>query len=150
MRRVLTVGVTYTAEKSEGVEIENLGLCQPSVDQERAAFPLHEYDTIIINPQSYSHFLFGMEGEFSNDPDELGKLKRQNDKYDIDAAFFAQDREKEIKAAITAGATVVWCLSEPKRMNFQLSRDPSGLRGAEGCCASGCPFSTKRASCRSF
>ncbi len=118
MKRVLTVGVTYTGEKIEGVEIENLGLCQAGVDKERAAFPLYEYDTIIISPQSYSHFLFGAEGEFSNEPNELGKLKRQNDSYDIDAAFDAEDREKEMEAAIAAGATVVWCLSEPKRMNF--------------------------------
>lgn len=118
MKRVLTVGVTYTGEKIEGVEIENLGLCQAGADKARAAFPLYEYDTIIINPQSYSHFLFGAEGEFSNEPNELGKLKRQNDSYDIDAAFDAADREKEMEAAIAAGATVVWCLSEPKRMNF--------------------------------
>ena len=118
MKRVLTVGITYTGEKIEGVEIENLGLCQAGVDKARAAFPLYEYDTIIINPQSYSHFLFGAEGEFSNESNELGKLKRQNDSYDIDAAFDAEDREKEMEAAIAAGATVVWCLSEPKRMNF--------------------------------
>jgi hypothetical protein len=54
MKRVLTVGVTYTGEKIEGVEIENLGLCQAAVDKARAAFPLYEYNTIIINPQSYS------------------------------------------------------------------------------------------------
>ena len=124
MKRVLTVGVTYTGEKIEGVEIENLGLCQAGVDKERAAFPLYEYDTIIINPQSYSHFLFGAQGEFSNEPNELGKLKRQNDSYDIDAAFDAEDREKEMDAAIAAGATVVWCLSEPKRMNLG---SPHGL-----------------------
>jgi TIR domain len=118
IKRVLTVGLTYTGEKIEGVEIERLGLCQAGVDKARAAFPLYEYDTIIINPQSYSHFLFGAEGEFSNDPNELGKLKRQNDEYDIDTAFDAKDREKEMVAAIAAGATVVWCLSEPKRMNF--------------------------------
>jgi len=118
MKRVLTVGVTYTGEKIEGVEIERLGLCQAGVDKERAAFPLYEYDTIIINPQSYSHFLFGAEGEFSNEPHELGALKRQNDSYDIDSAFLADDRETEMEAAIAAGATVVWCLSEPKRMNF--------------------------------
>lgn len=118
MRRVLTVGVTYTGEKIEGVEIENLGLCQPRVNREQAAFPLYEYDTIIINPQSYTHFLFGAAGEFSDEPNELGKLKRQNDSYDIDAAFDAKDREMEMEAAIADSATVVWCLSEPKRINF--------------------------------
>lgn len=118
MKRVLTVGLTYTGKKLEGVEIERLGLCQAGVDKARSAFPLYEYDTIIINPQSYSHFLFGAEGEFSNEPHELGKLKRQNDSYDIDTAFDAKDRRKEMEAAIADGATVVWCLSESKYVNF--------------------------------
>lgn len=118
MRRVLTVGLTYTGGAIDGVEIENSGLCQPGVDRERAAYPLYEYDTIIINPESYTHFLFGRAGEFSNEPFELGKLKQQNDSYDIDSAFDAEDRQKEMEAAIADGATVVWCLSEPKRVNF--------------------------------
>ena len=111
MRRVLTVGVTYAGDAIEGVEIDNLGLCQPDVDRERAAYPLYEYDTIIINPESYSHFLFGKAGEFSNELYELGKLKGQNDRYDIDSAFDAEDRRKEMEAAIADGATVIWCLS---------------------------------------
>ncbi|GFO80642.1 MAG: hypothetical protein A49_02690 [Methyloceanibacter sp.] len=118
MRRVSTVGVTYTGDVIEGVEIDNLGLCRPAVDQERAAYPLYEYDTIIINPASYTHFLFGRAGQFSDKVNELGRLKQQNDSYDIDAAFDAEDRQKELEAAIADGATVVWCLSEPKRMNF--------------------------------
>ena len=92
MRRVLTVGLTYTGDAIEGVEIENLGLCRPEVDRTRAAYPLYEYDTIIINPESYSHFLFGSAGEFSNELYELGKLKGQNDRYDLDSAFDAEDR----------------------------------------------------------
>jgi hypothetical protein len=123
MRRVLTVGVTYTGENIEGVEIENLGLCQTVVDKEHAAFPLYEYDTIIINPQSYTHFLFGNEGEFSNDPNELWKLKGQNGNYDIDRAFDFEDRGKEMKAAIEAGATVIWCLSDAKRTSFFGNRE---------------------------
>ena len=118
MKRVLTVGLTYTDDPIDGVEIDNLGLCQPKVAQDRAAFPLYEYDVIIINPASYSHFLFGVEGEFSNDPYELGKLKRKADEYDIDTAFYAKDRQNEMEAAIIAGTNVIWCLSEPKRMNF--------------------------------
>lgn len=118
MRRVLTVGVTYTGEAIDGVEIENLGLCQPDVDRTRAAYPLYEYDTIIINPESYTHFLFGTGGEFSNELYELGKLKSLNDRYDIDSAFDTEDRRKEMEAAISDGATIVWCLSEPKRVNF--------------------------------
>lgn len=118
MRRVLTVGLTYTGDAIEGVEIDNLGLCRPEVDRTRAAYPLYEYDTIIINPESYSHFLFGSAGEFSNELYELGKLKGQNDRYDLDSAFDSEDRRREMEAAIADGATVVWCLSEPKRVNF--------------------------------
>ncbi len=118
MKKVLTVGLTYTGDPIEGVEIENLGLCRPNIDQERAAYPLYEYDTIIINPQSYTHFLFGQHGEFSDEAYELDKLKRFNGDYDIDTAFDRADRRKEMEAAIAAGANVVWCLSEPKRMNF--------------------------------
>ena len=102
----------------DGVEIDNLGLCQPEVDRERAAYPLYEYDTIIINPETYTHFLFGKAGEFSCEPYELDKLKGQNNRYDLDSAFDGEDRRKEMTAAITEGATVVWCLSEPKRVNF--------------------------------
>lgn len=118
MRRVLTVGLTYTGDTMDGVEIDNLGLCQPVVNRERTAYPLYEYDTIIIHPESYTHFLFGKAGEFSNELYELDKLKRQNDRYDLDSAFDGEDRRKEMKAALAEGATVVWCLSEPKRVNF--------------------------------
>ena len=118
MRRLLTVGVTYTGDAIDGVQIDNLGLCRPEVERGRAAFPLYEYDTIIINPESYTHFLFGQGGEFSNELYELGKLKGKKESYDLDSAFDAEDRQKEMEAAIADGATVVWCLSEPKRVNF--------------------------------
>lgn len=118
MKRVLTVGLTYTGESVAGVEFENLGLCSPSIDQDRAAFALYEYDVIIINPKSYSHFLFGVEGEFSNSPTELSDLKRKKDAYDLDSAFDSTDREKELQAAIAGGTTIVWCMAEPKRTNF--------------------------------
>ncbi|WP_271575158.1 hypothetical protein [Bradyrhizobium sp. CCBAU 11361] len=39
MRRVLTVGLTYTGDALEE-EIDNLGLCRPEVDRARAAYPL--------------------------------------------------------------------------------------------------------------
>lgn len=118
MKRVLTVGLNYTGDEIQGVEIDNLGLCQPKVDREQAAYPLYEYDTIIINPESYTHFLFGKAGEFSNELQELDKLKRHKDCYDLDSAFDSEDRRKEMEAAIAGGATVIWCLSEPKRVNF--------------------------------
>jgi TIR domain len=117
-KRVLTVGLTYTGSAIPGVEIENFGLCRSKVARERAAFPLDEYDTIIINPASFTHFLFGKQGEFSDELNELSKLKRLNDAYDIDTAFDAEDRGKELDAAMATGANVIWCLSEPKRQNF--------------------------------
>lgn len=118
MKRVLTVGLKYTGEAIDGVEIENLGLIKADIDKDRAAYPLYEYDTIIIDPASYSHFLFGEESEFSDDGNELTKLKRKSERYDLDTAFDGEDRRKEMDAAIAGGATVVWCLSEAKRMNF--------------------------------
>ncbi len=123
MKRVLTVGLTYTGEEIPDVEIENLGLCRPLVSKDSAAFPLYEYDTILINPASYTHFLFGKGGKFSDERYELGKLKSQNNEYDIDTAFDARDRSNELAAAMAEGATVVWCFSEPKRQNFFGWRD---------------------------
>ena len=126
MKKVLTVGLKDTGAPIAGVEFENLGLCRPSICQECASFALYEYDVIIINPMSYSHFLFGVEGEFSSSSTELGDLKRKNDAYDLDSVFDGSDREKELKAAIAAGATVVWCLAEAKRMNFFGYRETLG------------------------
>ncbi|MEA3035747.1 MAG: hypothetical protein QOH04_1512 [Sphingomonadales bacterium] len=118
MKRVLTVGITYAGDPIPGIEIENLGLCRAATAPDEAAFPLYEYDTIILNPQSFTHFLLGKAGSASASPNELSDLKRQNPAYDIDTLFDAQDRQKELEAALADGATVVWCMAEPKRMNF--------------------------------
>lgn len=118
MKRVLTVGLRYSGEPIDGVEFDNLGLCSAATAHDKAAYPLYEYDVIVIHPASFSHFLFGEKGEFSESETELGDLKRCNGAYDIDSAFDALDRQLEMQAAITEGATVVWCLSEAKRMNF--------------------------------
>jgi TIR domain len=118
MKRILTVGLAYTGDPIEDVKFENLGLCRPSAARDKAAFPLYEYDVVAINPQSYTHFLFGEAGEFSDSPNELTDLKKKNNAYDLDSAFDEVDRQKELQAAIAAGTNVVWCLAEPKRMNF--------------------------------
>lgn len=125
MKRVLTVGLKYTGSPVVGVEFENLGLCRPSIDEEHAAFALYDYDVIIINPKSYSHFLFGGEGKFSNSPNELSDLKKKNEKYDLDTIYDGTDRGRELDAAIAGGTTVVWCFSEPKRINFFGYRETS-------------------------
>lgn len=117
-KQVLTVGLTYAGDNLPGVEIENLGLCQPSVSNKNAAFPLYEYDTIIINPSSFTHFLFGKEGKHSRANLELHKLKQDKEAYDFDNLFDRLDRENEMAAAIAAGSNVVWCLSEPQQQNF--------------------------------
>jgi hypothetical protein len=117
-KKVLTVGLTYTGEAIRGVEIDNFGLCQPQVAPDSAAFALYEYDTIIIYPASFTHFLFGKEGKFSNERYELNELKGENVSYDIDTVFDGKDRREEMRVAIAEGANVVWCLSEPKRQNF--------------------------------
>ena len=118
IKRVLTVGLHYEGAALEGVEFENLGLCWPLIDNARAAYPLYEYATIIVNPQSYTNFLFGSAGEHSDEVQELSNLKGQKDVYDIDTLFDGADRQNELTAAIAAGSTVVWCLAEPKRINF--------------------------------
>lgn len=118
MKRVLTVGLEYKGKAIKGVTFENHGLCSVKADKDRAAFPLYEYDVIVINPESFSHFILGAKGEFSGTPNELGELKRKNNEYDLDQAYHSYDREKEMKAALKQGATVVWCLSESQRMNF--------------------------------
>jgi hypothetical protein len=117
-KRVLTVGLSYTDAPISGIEIENLGLCKPAAEKDRAAFPLYEYDTIIINPASFSHFIFGEAGKYSDEPYELARLKAEKDLYDIDSAFDSGDRANEMKAAVSSGANVIWCLSEPRRQNF--------------------------------
>jgi hypothetical protein len=118
MRRVLTVGLRYTGPEKKDVEFDGLGLCKASVAEDDAAYPLYEYDTIILNPQSYTHFLFGKAGEFSASDDELYDLKRKNNKFDLDTAFDEDDRFEELRAAMEAGTIVIWCLAEAKRMNF--------------------------------
>lgn len=74
MKRVLTVGLTYTGAPIDGVEIENLGLCQAGVEPDRAAFPLYEYDVIIINPQSFRTFCSDGQGRIRSRRTSLGCL----------------------------------------------------------------------------
>jgi hypothetical protein len=62
-KKVLLVGLDYSGPNIIEVEIETLGLCRPEIDEDKAAYALYEYDLIVINPQSYSHFIFGSAGE---------------------------------------------------------------------------------------
>jgi len=117
-KKVLLVGLDYSGPNITDVEIETLGLCRPEVDEDRAAYALYEYDLIIINPQSYSHFIFGSASEFSESKSELSSLKQQNNSYDLDSVFDYHDRSKELKAALKNGCRVIWLLAEEKREQF--------------------------------
>ncbi len=118
MKRILTVGITYTGPKIEGVEIESLGLCRAEICDEKAAYSLYEYDAIIINPCSYSHFIFGTTTKHSESDNELFSLKKENNDYDLDTIFDKEDRRLELDAAIKNGTVVVWCMAEPKPTHF--------------------------------
>ena len=118
MKHVLTVGLEYTGKEIDGVKIENLGLCKAKYDDERSAFSLSEYDVIIIYPKSFSHFIFGHETEYSESKNELYDLKSENNNYDLDTIFDAADRTRQLDAAIESGTIVIWCLAEPKHIQF--------------------------------
>lgn len=118
MTRVLAVGLGQGDFAIEGVEIDTFGLCRAEIDKDRAAFPLYEYDVIIINPQSFSHFIFGSESAHSGSDSELRQLKGERDVYDIDTVFDPTEREAEMVTAIERGATVIWCLSPSQRQNM--------------------------------
>jgi hypothetical protein len=117
-KKVLLVGLEYSGPNVIDVEIETLGLCRPEIDEDRAAYALYEYDLIIINPQSYSHFIFGSAGEHSDSNSELYDLKRENNSYDLDTVFDYSDRSEEMKAALKNGCRVIWLLAEEKREQF--------------------------------
>lgn len=117
-KRVLLVGLEYDGPTIEGVDIEMLGLCRSAVDDTSSAFALYEYDVIVINPQSYSHFIFGRQTEHSKSAKELWDLKSENNDYDLDSAYDEWDRSKELDAALEKGTRVVWVLNPDKRVSF--------------------------------
>jgi len=54
MKRILTVGLRYRGDPIDGVEFDNLGLCSAATANDKAAYPLYEYDVIVIHPASFS------------------------------------------------------------------------------------------------
>lgn len=117
-KNILLVGCKYTGAPIPGTNIENLGLIRPSINSEKAAYPLYEYDLIIINPESYSHFIFGEETKHSPSLNELWDLKAENNKYDLDTAFDHYDRSEELNAAIAEGTRVIWLMAPQKYIKF--------------------------------
>ncbi|MCY1081794.1 toll/interleukin-1 receptor domain-containing protein [Archangium lansingense] len=116
--RVLLVGLTFDGKPPDGVMIETKGLGHPSVIGEQAAAPLYDYDVIIINPQSYSHFMFGGPTEHSSKPDELIRLKHVDPGKDIDDVFHRVERERELEGALSEGTRVIFVAAPPKLESF--------------------------------
>ena len=87
-----------------------------------AAYALYEYDVIVINPVSYSHFIFGEASKHSSSEKELWDLKAENNNYDLDTVFDYFDRSAELSAALVQGTRVVWLLTPQKHIKFFGSR----------------------------
>lgn len=117
-KNVLLVGCNYTGVSIPDTTIDVLGLVRPSIEKSRAAFALYEYDVVIINPASYSHFIFGSSTTHSPSANELWDLKSENNDYDLDTAFDSTDRSEELSAAIAQGTRVIWLLAPQKRIKF--------------------------------
>ena len=115
---ILLVGLSYTGPEIPDTRIDVLGLCRPIVCEAKAALALYEYDVIIINPESYSHFLFGEETKHSGSDRELWELKAESNDYDLDTAYDESDRSAELSAAIAQGSRVIWLLTLDKRIHF--------------------------------
>lgn len=81
---VLLVGSTYAGPPISDTRIDVLKLCRPSVDKDRAAYALYEYDVVIINRQSYSHFIFGLPTAHWSSERELWDLKGENIDFHLD------------------------------------------------------------------
>jgi len=116
--QVLLVGLEYTGSKIAGVTIETKGLCRSEIAQSDAASALYDYDVIIINPASYSHFIFGHETSHSDSEKELWDLKHENNSYDFDTIFDSGDRYDELKVALKQGSRLIWLASLDKRIHF--------------------------------
>lgn len=118
MKKILLVGLEYNGQDIEEVTVETKGLGRSEICGDKVASALYEYDIIIINPQSYSHFLFGRHTEHSEKSKELSALKKENDSYDFDNIFDFEDRMKELNIAISRGTKVIWMATEDKKEQF--------------------------------
>jgi hypothetical protein len=117
-QKVLLVGLEYSGAPIRGVSVSTKGLCRPAISPVCAADSLYDYDVIIINPVSYSHFIFGRARQHSNSDTELWDLKRENNDHDLDAAFDRWERQSELTAAIERGTRVVFVMAIEKKIHF--------------------------------
>lgn len=112
------MGLEYSGPLLRGVSISTKGLCRAEIAPEKAADALYEYDVIIINPASYSHFIFGRKGIHSDSQQELWDLKRENNRHDLDSAFDRWERETELKAALERGTRLIFTMALDKKIHF--------------------------------
>ncbi len=117
-KKVLLVGLEYSGSPLRHVSISTRGLCRPEIAPESAADPLYDYDVIIINPASYSHFIFGRPGLHSSSEKELWDLKKENNDHDLDSAFDRWERQSELKAALENGTQIVFVMAIEKKIHF--------------------------------
>lgn len=117
-KKVLLVGLEYSGDKISDTEIETKGLCRPEIEPSKAADALYDYDVIIINPESYSHFIFGKASEYSKSDKELWDLKNKNNDYDLEVIFDYREREAELNTALKNGTFVIWMIVPDKKMSF--------------------------------
>lgn len=115
---LLLVGCSYAGPPISDTTIDVLGLCRPTIDKSRSAYVLYEYDVVIINPQSYSHFMFGVPTVHSTSEKELWDLKTESNDFDLDTAYDQNDRSQELSAAIAQGTRVIWLLAKQKHIKF--------------------------------
>lgn len=116
--KILLVGVEYSGKPISGVKIETKGLCRPEIEPSKAADALYEYDVVIINPESYSHFIFGKAGKYSKSDKELWILKKNNNDHDLDAVFDHREREVELNTALKNGTCIIWLIVPDKQIHF--------------------------------
>lgn len=115
---ILLVGMQYEGETIENANISTYGLSRPELLEEYAAYTLSEYDIIIINTESYSHFIFGKSTQYSKSENELWDLKAKDNNYDLDNAFNHSIREHELLSAIKQGTRVIWLVNPDKKIKF--------------------------------
>jgi hypothetical protein len=114
----LLVGFDKKEISIASADVHFRGLGRPEVIGDQAAHALYDYDVVVIHPKSYSHFIFGYGGPYSDSPKELWQLKAQKDHFDLDTVFSFTERESELKAALKGGTRVIWLMVPDKRIHF--------------------------------
>lgn len=119
MKKVLLVGLPCPSERiADDVVVETRGLCRQVAQPLLSAAPLYDYDVVVLNPASFSHFLLGSPSKHSSSDSELWGLKRESEDLDFDTLFDLRDRANELDAALRGGTRVI-CVVEPeKREHF--------------------------------